>query len=226
MIIYNELSKHKKHFDIITNNIHYPIAIFLCSLIVNTKITPNILTLGSVFIEFFAIVLIFFNLEYYNITIVLLLQFGWILDLMDGTLARYKKIGFYDELNPSLKGYYFDAFSDHALKFLILGSLIYQYSLENENGWLIGLIVIIIHGITQTEHSIRQMILKSKTNNYVASKPNSKFVNQIVLLMNNIYIYYFIFILLNRVDLLLISFASCELILLLKRFINFSFSKF
>ena len=43
------------------------------------------------------------------IIIVVLLQLGWLFDLMDGMMARYKKMGYYHPDNPSNKGYYFPA---------------------------------------------------------------------------------------------------------------------
>jgi len=225
LVIYKEISKFKKSFDFVTNFFHYPIAIFLCSLISNSFLTPNHLTLISVVFEISAVFLIFYNLLDYNILIVILLQLGWIFDLMDGMLARYKKVGFYDEKNPTLKGYYFDAVSDHIMKFMILGALAYQYSLQDQKGWLIGLIVIIIHGITQTENTLREMISKAKKNQKNNLNHPLQLTSQIALLMNNFYLFYFIFIPFNRIDLLLISLGFCQFILLAKRSIQFSISK-
>ncbi len=50
---------------------------------------------------------------------------------------------------------------------------------------------------------------------------NNNFTTNIMLLFNNIYLFYLIFIPMNRIDLLLISFASIELLLLSKRMIFF-----
>ena len=50
---------------------------------------------------------------------------------------------------------------------------------------------------------------------------NDNFTTNIMLLFNNIYLFYLIFIPMNRIDLLLISFASIELLLLSKRMIFF-----
>ena len=119
---YKEISLFRKHFDIITNNIHYPIATILCVIISSTSITPNIVTLIAVTCELLAVGLIYLDLVEYRVIIVLLLQLGWILDLMDGLLARYKNIGFYHPTNPSLKGYYWDAVSDHILRLIVLTS--------------------------------------------------------------------------------------------------------
>jgi len=43
----------------------------------------------------------------------------------------------------------------------------------------------------------------------------------LALLMNNIYLFYLVFIPMNRIDILLISFAGVELLLLVKRTIYF-----
>jgi len=49
----------------------------------------------------------------------------------------------------------------------------------------------------------------------------SSLTGQMALLMNNIYLFYLVFIPMNRIDLLLISFAAFELLLLVKRMIAF-----
>ena len=108
---------------------------------------------------------------------------------------------------------------------MILGALTYQFSLQNKNGWLIGLIAIIIHGITQTEHTLRKMILKSKIILIQEQKSKPTIVDHITLMLSNIYLFYLVFILINRIDLLLVTFAGAELILLTKRVFRFWQSK-
>ena len=153
---YTEISQFRKPFDIVTTWVYYPIASYLCALLSYSAITPNQITLLAILSELCATYFIIYRFESNLILIVILLQFGWLFDLMDGMMARYKKMGFYHPNNPSNKGYYLDAVSDHILKFIILGALTYQFALYNENGWLIGLIAIVIHGITQTEHTLRK----------------------------------------------------------------------
>jgi len=217
---YKEISKLRKKFDIVTNWIHYPIASYLCALISYTTITPNQVTIMAVLSELSAIYFIVTNFESTLVLIVVLLQLGWIFDLMDGLKARYKKMGFYHPENPSNKGYYLDAVSDHILKFMIIGALGYQLSRSHELGWEIGMLALIIHGITQTEHTLRGMISKQKNGNQDNSKV-SDLTGQLALLMNNIYLFYLVFIPMNRIDILLISFAGVELLLLVKRTISF-----
>ena len=48
---YKEISMHRKNFDIVTNNIHYPIASFLCTLISFSRITPNMVTVIAILAE-------------------------------------------------------------------------------------------------------------------------------------------------------------------------------
>ena len=218
---YTEISQFRKSFDIITNWVYYPIASYLCVLFSFTAITPNQITFLAILSELSAIYFIITGFESNLIIIVVLLQLGWLFDLMDGLMARYKKLGFYHPINPSIKGYYLDAISDHALKFMILGALTYQFALQNESGWLIGLIAIIIHGITQTEHTLRKMIhnFRIKTNQRQKLKPS--LVEHIALIMNNIYLFYFVFITINRIDLLLLTFAGAELIFFIKRVLQF-----
>jgi hypothetical protein len=108
---------------------------------------------------------------------------------------------------------------------MILGALTYQFALQNEIGWLIGLIAIIIHGITQTEHTLRKLILKSRTELGQEPKSQPTIAEHIILIMNNIYLFYLVFIVINRIDLLLVTFAGAELILLIKRVFQFWQSK-
>ena len=214
---YKELSQYRKQFDIFTNWIYYPIATFLCSILSYTSISPNSITFLAISFELIAFYLILINFTQFAIFIVLLLQFGWIFDLMDGMMARFKKVGYYHPTNPSNKGYYLDAVSDHILKFMIIAALGYELSKNHEFGWEIGMLALVIHAITQTEHTLRNLIKKGSTQ----YKNNNNFFTHIALAMNNIYIFYLIFIPINRIDLLLIFFAVFELLLLLKRIIFF-----
>lgn len=214
---YKELSQYRKQFDIFTNWIYYPIATFLCSILSYTSISPNSITFLAISFELIAFYLILINFTQFAIFIVLLLQFGWIFDLMDGMMARFKKVGYYHPTNPSNKGYYLDAVSDHILKFMIIAALGYELSKNHEFGWEIGMIALVIHAITQTEHTLRNLIKKGSTQH----KNNNNFFTHIALAINNIYLFYLIFIPMNRIDLLLIFFAVFELLLLLKRIIFF-----
>ena len=214
---YKELSQYRKQFDIFTNWIYYPIATFLCSILSYTSISPNSITFLAISFELIAFYLILINFTQFAIFIVLLLQFGWIFDLMDGMMARFKKVGYYHPTNPSNKGYYLDAVSDHILKFMIIAALGYELSKNHEFGWEIGMVALVIHAITQTEHTLRNLIKKGSTK----PKNNNNFFTHIALAINNIYLFYLIFIPMNRIDLLLIFFTVFELLLLLKRTIFF-----
>ena len=217
---YAEISRLRKPFDVVTNWVHYPIATYLCALLSFTGISPNQITSLAIISELSAIYFILTSFESNMILIVALLQLGWIFDLMDGMMARYKKMGFYHPDYPSNKGYYLDAVSDHILKFMIIGALGYQLSRSHELGWEIGMLALIIHGITQTEHTLRDMISKQKNGSQDYSNV-SDLTGQLALLMNNIYLFYLVFIPMNRIDILLISFAGFELLLLVKRTISF-----
>lgn len=214
---YKELSQYRKQFDIFTNWIYYPIATFLCSILSYTSISPNSITFLAISFELIAFYLILINFTQFAILIVLLLQFGWIFDLMDGMMARFKKVGYYHPTNPSNKGYYLDAVSDHILKFMIIAALGYELSKNHEFGWEIGMVALVIHAITQTEHTLRNLIKKG----FTEPKNKNNFFTHIALTINNIYLFYLIFIPMNRIDLLLIFFAVFELLLLLKRIIFF-----
>ncbi|MDP6571140.1 MAG: CDP-alcohol phosphatidyltransferase family protein, partial [Candidatus Marinimicrobia bacterium] len=135
---YREINQYRKSFDIVTNYVHYPVAVFLCTLLSYTAITPNQVTALAVAVELIAAFLIFQDSSPNLLLVALLLQLGWILDLMDGLLARYKKVGFYNPEKPSIRGYYLDAVSDHTLKFIILGALTFYFTQISNEGWILG----------------------------------------------------------------------------------------
>ena len=223
---YKQISIYRKNLDIITNNIHYPIATILCIIISSSSITPNMITLIAVISELVAVWFIYSDLVEYGVIIVILLQFGWICDLMDGMLARYKKIGYYHTNKSSLKGYYWDAVSDHVLRLLVLTFLGFYLAQQHGNGVYFAIAGISIHAITQVEHVLRDFILKGVKTSSPEKNDNLGIVDQIILLFNNIYIFYFIFILINRIDLLFIILPIIQIALFVKRFIQFSFSKY
>ena len=223
---YQDIIKFRKSFDLVTNWVHYPIAGFLCTLLSFTSITPNQITFLAILSEIGAVYFILTDFESTRIWIVALLQLGWILDLMDGMMARYKKIGYYHPTNPTLKGYYWDSVSDHALRLLVLTSLGYYLTQQNQNWVILAFLGISIHAITQVEHILRDFILKNADENKSGNGNSNSLINHFVLLINNIYLYYFIFILLNRIELLFIFLPALQFILLIKRFIQFSFSDY
>lgn len=223
---YRDIIKFRKSFDLVTNWVHYPIAGFLCTLLSFTSITPNQITFLAVLSEIGAVYFILTDFESTRIWIVVLLQLGWILDLMDGMMARYKKIGYYHPTNPTLKGYYWDSVSDHALRLLVLTSLGYYLTQQNQNWVILAFLGISIHAITQVEHILRDFILKNADENKSGNGNSNSLINHFVLLINNIYLYYFIFILWNRIELLFIFLPAFQFMLLIKRFFQFSFSDY
>jgi len=223
---YKEISLFRKHFDLITNIIHYPIANLLCAIISKSFITPNMVTFLAFLSELGAAWLIFINLQENKIIIVLLLQFGWIFDLMDGLLARYKRIGFYHPTNPSLKGYYWDSVSDHIMRLLVLSSLGIHLAQQEQYGFYYAIGGILIHAITQMEHIIRDYVQKDIKKHQKAKGNKNKAVEMLVLLFSNIHLFFFIFILLNRIDLLFIILPTIQILLVTKRVLQFSFSNY
>ena len=223
---YKEISLYRKDLDIVTNIIHYPIASFLCAVISPSLITPNMVTLLAVLSELSAIWFIFINLVEYKIIIVLLLQLGWIFDLMDGMLARFKRVGFYHSTNPSLKGYYWDAVSDHILRLGVLTFLGIHLVQQDEYGLYYAFGGVMIYAMTQVEHIIRDYILKGVEVHQSSKGKGAKKLDVIIKLFNNIYLFYFIFILSNRIDLLFIVLPTIQAFLLIKRVFQFSSSDY
>ena len=184
------------------------------------------ITLSAVSIELLAVWFIYSDLIEYRIIIVILLQLGWVFDLMDGMIARYYKLGFYHPTNPSIKGFYWDSVSDHVLRLLVLSFLGIHLAQQYDYGIYFAIAGISIHAITQVEHILRDYILQGVKTTLPAKNDNMRIVDHIILLFNNIYIFYFIFILINRIDLLFIVLPTFEIILLIKRFLQFSLSKY
>ena len=90
---YKEISLFRKHFDIITNNIHYPIANLLCAVISTSFITPNMVTFFAVLSELGAIWLIFVNLAENKIIIILLnLVLNHLLEVLEWQLVLIKEL--------------------------------------------------------------------------------------------------------------------------------------
>ncbi len=218
---YREISQYRKSFDVVTNYVHYPIATFLCTLLSYTSVTPNQITALAVIVELSAAMLIVQGEKWNLILATLLLQLGWIFDLMDGMLARYKKTGYFSEQSPSLRGYYWDAVSDHTLKFIILGALTFHYAQYSHSGWVLGVLAIVVHGITQTEHTLQKLIINSGESKESVVIPNTGIFTQSALILNNIYLFYLLFLPLNRIDLFFIFFAGGEAILFMKRILQF-----
>ena len=86
-----EIKACRRPGDFWTNFCH-KLSVRFVSLIQDTRITPNQLTLASLFFTILAVCLISsrsYALRVYGIVI---LQIGYIFDCADGQLARYKKI--------------------------------------------------------------------------------------------------------------------------------------
>ena len=78
-----------------------PISIYLTKLLLYTSITSNQVTMLSILFGMLGGILMIFSTSLWDILGVLLLQLFWILDFVDGEVARYRKSG-------SLTGEYFD----------------------------------------------------------------------------------------------------------------------
>jgi len=115
----------------------------LISLIQNTRIMPNHLTLMSLSVAIAACLLIAFGNYPVLVAAAILLQIAWILDLADGLLARYKRI--FSPFGPWL-----DSTSDRIKEFLIILSLSYRYSQVSNKALFFGLyslfLIFIYHG--------------------------------------------------------------------------------
>ncbi|WP_067619246.1 CDP-alcohol phosphatidyltransferase family protein [Alicyclobacillus acidiphilus] len=111
----------KRPIDIWTNYLYYPLSIRLVYILRKTPVTPNELTLLSMFICFVGCVFWGFGGRD-NLSIGLLfVQLSYVIDCADGQLARYKKMF-------SSIGGWLDQVSDRVKEFAIYFSLAYGYT--------------------------------------------------------------------------------------------------
>lgn len=115
----------------------------LVALIQDSKITPNHLTILSLFMAVAASFFIAFGSYAGLVTGAVLLQISFILDCTDGTLARYKKI--FSPFGPWL-----DSITDRIKEFFIILSLTYKFSDSNKYAIFFGLytlfLIFMYHG--------------------------------------------------------------------------------
>lgn len=188
-----EIEMCQKHTcDWWTELVCYRLSIRLVSLIQNTKITPNQLTLLSAIIVIVASIIISFGNHVSFIIAAILIQIGYIFDCADGELARYKKI--FSPLGPWL-----DSFTDRMKDFSIIAALTYRFSYVNDLAFLFGLYSFFL--VSMYHHA-----LDIETSNLI--QPNGRLnIMRKKLKLNPFYIgeqyfLYSLFLILNRLDLL------------------------
>ncbi|WP_172413475.1 CDP-alcohol phosphatidyltransferase family protein [Lebetimonas natsushimae] len=106
-----------KYSDFISNYFYQQIAFLITSFLVKTKITPNIITLISLFLGIISAILVYLRSP---ILAIIFLNFSFILDCVDGQLARVKKL-------ESDFGMWLDNVSDRIVENIIILSIGFLY---------------------------------------------------------------------------------------------------
>lgn len=115
------LATKKKHDQLFNTYFMRPIASLVVAILAKTSITPNQVTLVSLFI-FVAAAALFPLLPSYNggLIAIAVLEASYCLDCADGMLARHKKIA-------SKEGHLFDFFTDELKAVLLAGALALRF---------------------------------------------------------------------------------------------------
>lgn len=109
-----ELNRGKR--GIFENMIYRHFSIHITSILIHTNVTPNFITSVSLFLAFIAAIF-YFKADYTSLIIgTVLLNISYLLDEVDGELARYKK------LNSSF-GAWWDSTGDRITEYVIISSL-------------------------------------------------------------------------------------------------------
>lgn len=120
-----------KYSDFISNYFYQQIAFYITCFLVKTKITPNIVTIISLFVGIISAIFVYYQ---HFILAILFLNFSFILDCVDGQLARVKKL-------ESDFGMWLDNISDRIVENSIILSIGYLYI---SNKFLISGIIFLI----------------------------------------------------------------------------------
>jgi archaetidylinositol phosphate synthase len=130
----------KRPIDIWTNFIYYPLSIRLVYLVRNTGVTPNALTISSLFIALIGCAL-FANGTHSDVLWgLLLVQISYVVDCADGQLARYKQ-----KFSPV--GGWIDQVADRIKEFAIFATLAYGYTRvhgANDHVWMYALFALFV----------------------------------------------------------------------------------
>ncbi len=199
----DEIKKTEKPLDWWTTFFIYKLSSPLVSLIKDTAITPNHLTLISLLL----VILASFMIALGNYPLLLmaaaLLQLGFIFDNADGQLARYKKIS-------SAFGHWLDSSCDRICELFIIASLTFRFSQVNDKALFFGFYALfLIYYYQGRELENLSLVCKGKKEAETSSKASFKDrFRWIPFNSGEQYFLFSLFLLLNRIDLFFYFFIS------------------
>ena len=184
----------------------HPVSIRLVSLLKDSRITPNHLTLISAVVVFAACSLICFGNHLSMITAAVFLHISLVFDCADGQLARYKHF-------ESKVGDWLDRCTDKIKDFAIIYAFTFRYSQVNPNAWMLGFCCFfILFFIDFLGFMNRLSPFLSTKEEALVEKKETGFVKRLKIFKAKInyrlfqvgeqYVAYTVFIILNRIDLL------------------------
>ena len=168
--------------DPFLSNFYRPVSTRISWLLVNTRITPNFITLLQIIIGILACTLIGNSITKLNYFIgIIFLHFAYVLDCVDGEIARVKKMA-------SLKGVFLDKFAHFVTMPAIIMSVTtyYSRSLDDYKSYLLSVAFIAsfatFNPVNRLIMSIStSLVNKSQFNQYNFEKyKNDKNINNLI----------------------------------------------
>ncbi len=141
-----------KYSDFISNYFYQQIAFYITTLLVKTKITPNSVTYLSLFIGVLSAFSIYIGHLYLS---VFLLNISFILDCVDGQIARAKQL-------QSEFGMWLDNISDRVVENIILIAMF--FTLSDNNFFVVGIVLLIF--LNMYYAYISDMLIYAKKQGY------------------------------------------------------------
>lgn len=197
----------------------HPVSIRLVSILKDSRITPNHLTLTGTLVVFGACALICFGNRLSMLTAGLFLHISLVFDCADGQLARYKHF-------ESRLGEWLDRCTDKIKDFAIIYAFTLRYSQVNPNAWMFGfLCFFILFFIDFLGFMNRLSPLLSTKEEALVEKKEAGLIKRLRVFKQRInysffqigeqYVAYTVFIIFNRIDLLfyfIIAYGSLTIV--------------
>lgn len=226
-----EVNKKANEKDHIYSKIFsHPLSFLLVAIVEKTFITPNILTLISTVLALIgSAVILLVDTHLGLIFAWLILHFALIFDSADGQLARYKK-------NGSRFGAYLDVFTDYFYYITLVIVITIRFSYENENAFLIGIIVMGVYSLALLQNHLIIKALNaekqlSQKKEQASGKlfGKSKLKNIVIQIQEGLtgggsYMYIGIAFILNKPEYYLYIIGLLSTLLILKRSVIFYFT--
>ena len=200
----DEIRRHTRPSDWWTKYFLHPVSIRLVSILKDSKVTPNHLTLVSTMVVFAACPLVCFGNHLLMIIAAVFLHIGLIFDCADGQLARYKHF-------ESKLGHWLDRSTDKIKDFAIIYAFTFRYSQANPNAWMFGFFCLFIlffidflgfmNKLSPFLSAKEEALVDDKEIDFI--KRIKKFKNKINYSFFQIgeqYVAYTVFVILNRID--------------------------